>query len=59
MLTGRKEDIVPKITSERPERADIPVLRARETGELVVDMRGVNVRYGPRTVRAPDLPARV
>jgi len=51
VLTGRKEETLAVAAVHTQEYADPPPLSTTvKTGSLLVDMKNVNVRYGPRAV---------
>ena len=51
VLTGRKEETLAVAAAHTQEYADpLPLSTTVNIGSLLVDMKNVNVRYGPRTV---------
>ncbi|KAG6815339.1 hypothetical protein H0H87_002800 [Tephrocybe sp. NHM501043] len=50
VIVGLKEEVVPQIAHADAREAPAIVQRSEKPGELVVDLKGVNVKYGPRAV---------
>ncbi|KAF5380371.1 hypothetical protein D9615_004509 [Tricholomella constricta] len=52
VVAGPKEEVLPAVEHivATASTKEAPVVRASERGELLVDMKGINVKYGTRTV---------